>query len=39
MDVVERRARILERRAAVDTTATAVAHRGELERSLVLSGE
>ena len=39
MDVVERRARILEWRAAIDTAATAVAHGGELECSLVLCGE
>ena len=39
MDVVERGARVLERRAAIDTAATAVSHRGELERSLVLCGE
>src|SRR5690348_3553416 len=39
VDVVEGCARVLEPRATVDTTATAVAHRGELERSLVLCRE
>jgi hypothetical protein len=39
MHVVERGARILERGATIDAAATAVSHRGELERSLVLRGE
>jgi hypothetical protein len=39
MHVVECRALVLQCRAAIDTSATAVSHRGELERSLVLCGE
>src|SRR5436190_3209183 len=34
MHVVERRTIVLEGRAAINTSATAVSHRGELERSL-----
>jgi hypothetical protein len=39
MDMIERGARILERRATVHAAAAAVSHRRELERSLVLCGE
>jgi hypothetical protein len=39
MHVIERRTLILECRAAINTSATAVSHRGELECSLVLCGE
>src|SRR5919107_3492968 len=39
MNVIERRACVLQRRATVHTAAAAVSHRCELERSLVLCGE
>ena len=38
MDVVERRAREVKRLGAVHAPPAAVAHRGELERSLLLGG-
>src|SRR4051794_31793645 len=39
MHVIECRALVLQCRAAIDASAAAVSHRGELERSLVLCGE
>ena len=39
MDVVERGARVLERRGAIDAAASAVAQGGELDGSLVLGGD
>jgi hypothetical protein len=38
IDVIERREIKLERGGAIDTAAAAVAHRGALDRALLISG-